>query len=69
MQRNMGQHGTGLESKIKFVNPFVSCVFITVLTYHVYLFFSFSQDVILLLTDKKYNATWHKGLTIAVSVI
>lgn len=28
----------------------------------------FSQDVILLLTDKKYNVTWHKGLTISVSV-
>ncbi|XP_056846428.1 uncharacterized protein LOC108835716 isoform X2 [Raphanus sativus] len=30
---------------------------------------SMGQDVILLLTDKKYNATWHKGLTIAVSVL
>ncbi|WZZ22695.1 hypothetical protein YC2023_124082 [Brassica napus] len=28
---------------------------------------SMGQDVILLLTDKKYNVTWHKGLTISVS--
>ncbi|KAL0888189.1 hypothetical protein Bca101_012172 [Brassica carinata] len=30
---------------------------------------SMGQDVILLLTDTKYKATWHKGLTIAVSVL
>ncbi|KAG5377066.1 hypothetical protein IGI04_041662 [Brassica rapa subsp. trilocularis] len=30
---------------------------------------SMGQDVILLLTDKKYNVTWHKGLTISVSVL